>query len=96
MGSVPNGANLRVVWDDFISGFLVTGAVADLDHLMPGNVEQLMGLRSSFDCSGFAPEWPVGNLVFGNQFDEIRDGMIEVLEVKHGLPFRMTFEDPAA
>jgi hypothetical protein len=37
--SVLNGANLRVVWDNFICGFLVAGAMADLDHLMLGNIE---------------------------------------------------------
>jgi hypothetical protein len=73
MGSVLNGANLRVVWDDFICGFLVTRAVADLDHLSPGNIEQLMWLRSSFDCSGFSPKRPAGNLVFSDHFYEIRD-----------------------
>ncbi len=36
--SDPNGANLRVVWDNFRCGFLVAGAMADLDHLMPGNI----------------------------------------------------------
>jgi len=34
LGSVPNGANLRVIWDDFICGFLVAGAMADFDHLI--------------------------------------------------------------
>jgi hypothetical protein len=38
MGSV-NGANLRVVWDDFIYGFFIAGAMADLDHLMAGNIQ---------------------------------------------------------
>ncbi len=28
-------------------------------------------------------------------FDELRDGVIEVLEVKNGLPFRMSVEDAA-
>ena len=38
-GSVLNGANLRVVWDDFCCGFLVAGAMADFDHLMPRNIQ---------------------------------------------------------
>jgi hypothetical protein len=38
-GTDPNGANLRVVWGDFICGFLVAGAMADLDHLMSGNIQ---------------------------------------------------------
>jgi len=29
------------------------------------------------------------------QFDAIGDGMISVLEVKHGLPFRMELSEPA-
>jgi len=28
-------------------------------------------------------------------FDRIRDGLIDLLEVKHGLPFKMLFADPA-
>ena len=28
-------------------------------------------------------------------FDEMRDGLIDVLEIKHGLPFRMIVEDSA-
>ncbi len=47
--------------------------MADFDHLSPGNIEQLMRLRSSFDCSGFSPKRPAGNLVVGDHFDEIRD-----------------------
>jgi hypothetical protein len=73
MGSVLNGANLRVVWDDFICGFLVAGAMTDLDHLSPGNIEQLMWLRPSFNSSGFPPERSDGNLVFGDHFDEVCD-----------------------
>jgi hypothetical protein len=29
-------------------------------------------------------------------FDEIRDRVIAVIEIKHGLPFRMSIVDPAA
>jgi hypothetical protein len=39
MVPVLNGANLRVVWDDFCCGFLVAGAMADFDHLMPRNIQ---------------------------------------------------------
>lgn len=66
LGSVPNGANLRVIWDNFISVFLIARAVTDFDHLVTRNIEQLMGLRSSFDGSGFSPERSIWNLVFGN------------------------------
>ncbi len=32
--------------------------------------------------------------LFGS-FDQLRDGVIEILEIKHGLPFRMAVEDAA-
>jgi hypothetical protein len=31
----------------FICGFLVAGAMADLDHLMPGNIQQLVRRKRS-------------------------------------------------
>jgi hypothetical protein len=72
-GTDPNGANLRVVWDDFIHGFLVARAMADFDHLMPGNIQKLVRFRSSFHGSGFSSEWSAGNLVFGDQFGQVRN-----------------------
>ena len=39
---------------------------------MPGNIQQLVRLWSSFHGSGFSSEWSGGNLVFGNQFGQVR------------------------
>ena len=40
--------------------------MSDPDHLMPGNIQQLARLWSSFHSSGCSKEWSVGNLVFGD------------------------------
>jgi len=62
-----------VFWADFICSFLVEEAMVDFDQLSPGEIEELMQIPSSFDCFGFSPKWPAGNLVFGDHLDEVRD-----------------------
>jgi hypothetical protein len=54
--SVPNGANLRFVWDHFIDRFLVARTMADLDDLILGNIHSLVRLRSTFHSSWFSSE----------------------------------------
>jgi hypothetical protein len=53
--------------------------------------------------NGPRPELDAGNFLLKTQvvelfqhFDQLADGTIEVLEVKHGLPFRMTVREVAA
>jgi hypothetical protein len=60
--TIRNGANSRVVWDNLSCGFLIAGAMADLDHLMPGNVHYLVRIWPSFHRSGFSSEWSARNL----------------------------------
>lgn len=52
--------------------------------------------------NGPRPEAAIGDFALKAQvvelfraFEELRDGVIEVLDIKHGLPFRMAVEDAA-
>ncbi len=45
--------------------------MADLDHFVAWFVEQLVRFGSSFHRSGFTPERPFRNLVFGYKFDQV-------------------------
>ena len=51
------------------------------------------GPRPEATIADFALKTQVVEL-FRN-FDELRNGVIEVLDIKHGLPFRMAVEDAA-
>jgi hypothetical protein len=73
LGSGANGANLSLVCDVFWFGFRVSRPVADLDHFVAGLIEQLVGFGPSFHRPRLPPEWPFGNLVFGDKLDQVGD-----------------------
>jgi len=52
------------------------------------------GPRPELHSSDFLLKQQVVELF--NFFDEMRDGVIDVLEIKHGLPFRMSVTEEAA
>src|SRR5262245_21350499 len=52
------------------------------------------GPRPEFNAGNFLLKSQVVELL--KQLDQLGDGTVEVLEVKHGLPFRMIIEEAAA